>query len=174
MNTLGRRILVYERSTLNAQRPLGEYHLPVVLAVSCMLGCGVQPVSIVDSNSTPSASSNANGAGEYRFDIGVIFADQANYYCLPLSRVADFDSNNAVQSITTSCDCAKGSVVYFTNSDNQLQPAIRIDFDPEQIRSTDERAAPLAVKLNLPCKSGRRSSFVIELLYAYPGHVTKA
>ena len=64
-------------------------------------------------------------------DAGVILSDRASYLCLPLSRFGLTDDEE-IESIISSCECVKPSLVNYADSATTTIDGVLFDFIPEE------------------------------------------
>ncbi len=87
-------------------------------------------------------------------DVGLIFADEASYLCVPLSRFG-IASSHEVLSVQSSCACLRPSIVHYHESTNNISRALRIDF-VQETRSANSNFVPasLAVEITMRLSGG--------------------
>ena len=93
------------------------------------------------------------GTSRSEIDAGVVFADEASYLCVPLSRFG-ISSSTEVQSVRTSCDCTPPPIVQFCDSTGKMERALRLDF---------------AVELASDCANPTSSNLAFEVRYQLGG-----
>ncbi|AMV32149.1 hypothetical protein VN12_08500 [Pirellula sp. SH-Sr6A] len=93
---------------------------------------------------------------------GVIFMDTPHYYCIPLESIG-VDSGKTINSISTSCSCAKGTIVGYKLRGESKQ-AIRIDFGA----ANDEKPIELQLKVELFFSDGSTKSLFVSFVHTIP------
>ncbi len=110
-------------------------------------GCGpltgASDKSLADSASREQSAASAPVVVE----AGIIFANEDNYLCVPLSRFGIADSEE-VLSVETSCECTQPSIITYKESPQQELRGLRIDIEPET-NSTQFRSSALAVAVKI-------------------------
>lgn len=137
----------------------------VGLLAASLMGCGAITDASGNSVAEFATSDFSNSPDQSMIDAGIVFADEASYLCVPLSRLGISDSDE-VLSVQTSCECTRPSVVQFDESPSKTARALRIDFRPEPSTS-DSKHAPsnLAVKVTLRFTGGRTTVVTIQFLH---------
>ena len=150
------------------------------LVVSHVAGCGAVVDAAASGDGVASESSavaNDESTASRSIDAGVVFADQANYLCIPLSRLG-ISTGDEVLEVRSSCDCTQPSIVAYHVTTTKSERALRIDFEPESTvpESTvpgstmpGSQAAPasLAVEVTLDLAGGRSTSATIQFLHTH-------
>ena len=141
----------------------------------CFAIAGLLATSLVGCESHTNASGDSVKefeAGEFNtthqcvIDAGVVFADEASYLCVPLSRLGIADSNE-VLSVFTSCECTRASIVHIDVSSTKTVQLLRIDFLPEPATAGSQRATSnLSVEVTLRPREGRTTAAKIQFMYA--------
>lgn len=92
---------------------------------------------------------------------GVIFAEGASYFCLPLDSLG-IDSSKEIKSMKSSCECAQPRLVLFKRRGEVIH-GLKIDFLP----SADEQADPveLRVDIELAFVDGTKENISVDLLH---------
>ncbi len=136
----------------------------VGLMVSQITGCGavVGPEGVAARAATVA---NGGTTSSPSIDAGIMFADQANYLCVPLSRLG-ISSADEVLAVNSSCECTRPSIIEYQETRAQSARALRVDFEPEP-GMAGSQAAPmnLAVEVSLELGAGRRATATIQFLH---------
>ncbi len=101
------------------------------MLVALEVGCG--PLADASSQSlySLSESEKPSALSPVVIDAGIIFANEANYLCIPLSRFGVADSEE-VLSVETSCDCTQPSIVSVNEAAERKSKGLRFDFVSEK------------------------------------------
>ncbi len=66
-------------------------------------------------------------------DAGIVIANEANFLCVPLSRIGLVDAD-VVKSMTSSCECVRPSFITFADTAEPLEKGSELTFFPIQTR----------------------------------------
>ena len=108
-----------------------------------------------------------NGIGKTSapFEAGVVFGDQPNFLCLPLSRFGITNSDE-VLSVRSSCECTRVSIVKYRDTAYGTGSGLRIDFVPEvSVSSSAFVPAELAIDVTFEFVDGRSTIASIHFLH---------
>jgi hypothetical protein len=114
--------------------------------------------------SSSTTNSPVSSETENVVEAGIFFRNEANYLCIPLTRLGVSDDRK-VMSVTSSCECMVPSIVkYFSNS-GTTKYAIRLDF---QDKESNDRTNPLSlsVKIQLELERGGSRAFNVSFISA--------
>ncbi len=136
--------------------------------VSHVVGCGAVVDAAASGDGVASESSvvpNDESTAPRSIDAGVVFADQANYLCVPLSRLG-ISTGDEVLAVKSSCECTRPSIVEYQETTTKSDRALRIDFEPEPtVPGSHAAPASLAVEVTLELAGGRSTSATIQFLH---------
>jgi len=140
------------------------------LLATSLVGCG--PITNASGNSaTEFVAGESNTSVGCIIDAGIVFADEASYLCVPLSRLGIADADE-VLSVDTSCDCSRPSIVHFDESPSKTARALRIDFIPEPVTARSKHATSnLSVVVTLRLREGRTTVAKIKIKFV---HIVRA
>ena len=99
----------------------------VALSISVPLQTGCGDFSLTTRGNTSAKSMQSNLPARFVIDAGIVFSQEASYFCIPLSRVGVVESSE-VLSVTSTCECCIPSVVQYVEVDGATGRALRIDF----------------------------------------------
>ncbi|MCA9172319.1 MAG: hypothetical protein KDB23_31860, partial [Planctomycetales bacterium] len=104
--------------------------------------------------------------GDCEVDAGVVFAGCPCYFCLPLSRLG-LTSSDEIESINSSCECIKPSLVRYAATPTAIVDGLRLEFVAEDL-SEDPTLEPmhLAVVVTLKLIGGKSKSVTVNFLCA--------
>ena len=105
-----------------------------IASVSFSSGCEL-------SNAIPPVGKTAVDTAHVEIDAGVIFSDRPNYLCIPLSRFG-LSSSEDIESIVSSCECVKPSLVRYSDSSTTTADGVLFKFIPDEA-SPDTAAEPM-------------------------------
>lgn len=138
------------------------------LVVSHVAGCGAIVDAAASGNGVASEASavpNDGSTASRSLDAGVVFADQANYLCIPLSRLG-ISTDDEVLEVRSSCECTQPSIVKYHDTTTKAGHALRIDFKPEPVIAASQASpANLAVEVTLELASGPSTTATIRFLH---------
>ena len=98
-------------------------------------------------------------------DVGIVFSDQSNYVCIPLTRFRIY-GDVEVFSVRTSCDCTRASIVRYCESATRNDRALRLDFVREEFLTNLEPApVQLAVEVTFELPDGKSALAKIQFLH---------
>lgn len=134
-----------------------------MLAAS-LVGCGSFTNASSNSVSDFATSDFLNAPSQCVIDAGILFADEASYVCVPLSRLGIADSDELL-SVQSSCECVRPSLVYFDKFLGNTARAMRIDFRPGGTNA-DSKHTPsnLAIEVTIKLANGKDKSASIRFL----------
>jgi hypothetical protein len=137
------------------------------IVVAFQSGCG--PFSDASGESFAKSPSNEqlSTPTPVEIDAGIIFADEANYLCIPLSRIGIADSEE-VNSVKSSCECSVPSIVQYYESGGRAARSLRMDFTPDPHAGAPALSNPvpsnIAVAVTIHLRGGRTSYTAIRFL----------
>lgn len=105
-------------------------------------------------------------------DAGVVFADKANYLCIPLSRLG-LTGDDVVLSATSSCECIRPSIVTFHATSNTIGRALRVEFENKSDPNSSV-PANLSVEVTLELERGALEVVMIQFLLTTESPVAEA
>ncbi len=125
------------------------------VALAWQAGCG--SVAVESDTSASNATIVIDG--------GIVFADEASYMCVPLSRMG-IGELDEVLSVKSSCECADPTIVRFEEASRNVARALHLKFAPE-LAMLNAGVAPsnLGVVIKLELSSGRTASATIQFLH---------
>ena len=104
--------------------------------VGLVLGLQVGYGSIVDVGSVARdlgtsgkglVSKSSPSSHDLIIDVGIVFAAEPNYFCIPLQRLGVSNPGDVI-SVKSSCDCIRASIVSYKRTSNETKSALRVDF----------------------------------------------
>ncbi len=150
-------------TALAAGVPANQGYRSLAIAV-CIVGmmftsgCGV-------SNATPSVGQTDAVPATLEIDAGVILTDRASYLCVPLSRFG-LSSSQYIESISSSCECVKPSLVRYADSSTTSAEGVLLEFVADE-PSADPTPLPTALGVIVTCSmtGGETQAVTVSLLH---------
>lgn len=126
--------------------------LPSLVTLICVVALAV-PLFFAgcrESKATATVHSTDYGHAICNFDMGVIYSEQSSYLCIPLDRFG-VDSAKSIESIESSCECVKPSLIKYSESSSSEKEGVLFTFVPEKAVTQARR---LAVEVRLIVSGG--------------------
>ena len=131
------------------------------------VGCTELPEAVGLSESAASSARVVSGTDGSRIDAGVVVADRGGYFCLPLERVG-LDSQAAIASLTSSCECVRPRVVTYKSGNESWGRGILLEYVAEPTPAQSDREylpANLGVIIEATLADGGKHTFTVDLLH---------
>lgn len=131
----------------------------IILVMSSCSGCGLTETTASDSQIRPAG-------GDCEVDAGVVFAGCPSYFCVPLSRLG-LTSSDEVESINSSCECIKPSLVRYAATSTSVVDGLRLEFVAEDLsENPTPESMHLAVVVTLKLIAGKSKNVTVNFLCA--------
>jgi hypothetical protein len=147
------------------------------LLVTCLATAGCGEGSLAAS-STPKETPTS--AGEVAIpaetsrtiDAGIVLADRAGYFCLPLEQVS-LPPDAEIVSLQSSCDCVRPHIVQYLADSQRVGQAILLEYIPEvssagvdrEDGASEIQPANLGVVVEVGLAGGEKQCFTANLLH---------
>jgi hypothetical protein len=149
----------------------------VCLVVICLAtaGCGEGSLAAVStSKETPTSAGNVAtpGAIGRTIDAGIVLADRAGYFCLPLEQVG-LPPDAEIVSLESSCECVQPRMVQYVAGRQRVGQAILLEYVPEvssaevdrKISQSEVQPTNLGVIVEIGLADGTKYDFTVKLLH---------
>ena len=135
--------------------------------VALQSGCGPHADASAKSFAESPSSEQSASAKPIVIDAGIIFADEANYLCVPLTQFGIAGSEE-VLSVQSTCECSRPRIVNYLESSNRVSHAVRIDFERQTVATNSElMGANLVIEISFLFSSGKSTVGKIKFLNTY-------
>lgn len=125
--------------------------------LTCTISCRPSPTVVNESFELPVPAS------ELELDLGIIFSNESNYFCVAFDRLK-INPDISVVGIESSCSCAVASLVTF-DSPNGRSRGLRVDFVKEETtRASHTKFASLGVEVTIRLLGGACRKVVFKIL----------
>ena len=130
----------------------------LVTMVPFLIGCQ----GPVDVSEQVLISKKAIQKKQRRIDLGIIFANEANYACFSLEKLG-IHTNGEIVELTSSCRCVEPSI-FRCEQGSQMRNLIRFDFAKELKADNGREEASLSVKVDFKFANGDTESVFLDFL----------
>ena len=104
-------------------------------------------------------------AAALEIDAGVILSDRASYLSLPLSRFG-LSSPQSIESISSSCECLKPSLVRYADSSATTADGVLLEFIPDKpFDDTTPQPTGLGVVITFSMSGGETRTATVSFLH---------
>jgi hypothetical protein len=178
----GLKMKQINRST-DQQITLSKRVWSVCLVVICLAtaGCGESSLATIsNSNKTSTSDSKVStpehvsrtGAISRTIDAGIVLADKAGYFCLPIEPVG-LPPDAEIVSLKSSCECVQPSLVRYLADRQRMGQAILLEYLSEmphtgvdrEDSASEVRPANLGVIIQVGLADGKIHDFTVILLH---------
>lgn len=94
-------------------------------------------------------------------DAGVVFAGHANYICLPFEALG-LASDDTVESVVASCECVKGSVLWYRDATDSRKPAMLLSLSSSI--DVAEQPVELHVIVTMSLSGNLQREFIVKVI----------
>lgn len=104
------------------------------------------------------------------YDVGIVFANEEGYSCIPLDHYG-FAEDMEIVSVSSSCECITPILIDYFASDSSVQRALRLNFNAEDSPPAQEDApgipANLGVIIEFELADGSITEKTVTLLHTW-------
>jgi hypothetical protein len=142
----------------------------IVAIVVAAVGCDAGSLAAGSTDTTDAAGGSLAMASQEKpaaIDVGVVLADRAGYFCLPIEQLG-FSAADALVSTKSSCECIEPRLVEYVGGDGAPKPAILLEYVDESAGSGgkfDPQPMNLGVIITVETASGTTHDFTVNLLH---------
>jgi hypothetical protein len=147
------------------------------LLVTCLATVGCGEGSLAASSTPKETPSSADdiaipAATSRTIDAGIVLADRAGYFCLPLEQIG-LPPDAEIVSLQSSCECVRPRLVQYVQDRQRIGQAILLEYVPE-VSAADTslldsprefEAVHLSVIVEVVLSDGVKHDFVLNLLH---------
>lgn len=160
--------LISRPSRPAAQPPNGLASAVLIVAIAvAAVGCDAGSFA-AGSRATPVGSPlTVLQEKSVAINVGVVLADRAGYFCLPIEQLG-LSAADTLVSAQTSCECIEPRLVEYVGSDGSPKPAILLEYVDGSAGSggtSDPQPMNLRVIITVELASGKTHDFTLNLLH---------
>jgi hypothetical protein len=139
----------------------------IAAIVVAAVGCDAGSLAAGSTATTEGSLETALQEKPSAIDLGVVLADRAGYFCLPIEQLG-FSATDTLISVKSSCECIQPRLVEYVGSDGSPKPAILFEYVDESVGSGgkfDPQPMNLGVIITVELASGKTYGFTVNLLH---------
>jgi hypothetical protein len=149
----------------------------VCLLVICLATAGCREGSLAavsTSKETSASAGNVAMPGEVgqTIDAGIVLADRARCFCLPLEQVG-LPPDAEIVSLESSCECVQPRMVQYVADGQRIGQAVLLEYVPEkpligvavEDRMIDLQPMHLGIIVGIRLADGKKHDFTVNLLH---------
>jgi hypothetical protein len=153
------------------------------LLVTCLATVGCGEGSLAASSTPKETPSSADdiaipAATSRTIDAGIVLADRAGYFCLPLEQIG-LPPDAEIVSLQSSCECVRPRLVQYVADRQRIGQAILLEYIPEvssagvdrEVSASEIQPANLGVVVEVGLAGGTSYDFNFNFLYVALRHV---
>lgn len=151
-----------------AQWPNGLASAVLIAAITvAAVGCDAGSFAAGSTATTEGSLGTALQEKPSAIDLGVVLADRAGYFCLPIEQLG-LGAADTLVSAKSSCECIQPRLVEYVGSNGSPKPAILFEYVDESAVSGgkfDPQPMNLGVIITVELASGKTHDFTVNVLH---------